>query len=462
MKKIALTMFTNSVRKYFLLVVFLLFALPFQNASATVISGYIFESTSSKVFINLFVNHNYYSRDIPFRYTHQVEALEVVHATLSDQGKIQDIPILIFPPSQFFTGPSQHTLISLKANCSINSGDAAGDSSYDRSLGVCYEMYVEEELNHENLLVLTLELQKLEAQGQQREISNIDELKQELSADLKEFQSITLDFDPIPSPDGRFHIAIAWKDGQVRFELSNQALSTTQTLEFLEEYMAVQPIWSPDSQYVAYASLDEIKIFDVDKNTTETLSISSLFEGSHVETLISFQISENKLTFAGDTNLLDDYKIYEYDLISKTINSVLIASINLGILPEDWERSSIRYEIDSKQSLEGQTTGKTNKTQETIAQAESRAITSELCCSEIFDSATGKSVLPYTHLKQCQDWSLVTKEQCRLFVQEQESLNQNNEGSQSLLPRIVGLATTLIVIVAAALYFRKKKLREQS
>ena len=106
----------------------------------------------------------------------------MIHRALSDQEKIQDIPILIFPPSQFFTGPSEHTFISLKNDCSTNPGDY-GDA---KLLGACYEMYIEEEPSHNNLLALTLELQKLTLPDQKIEVSNIEELKQEIEEGMKD------------------------------------------------------------------------------------------------------------------------------------------------------------------------------------------------------------------------------------------------------------------------------------
>lgn len=76
------------------------------------------QSTSGKVMINFFSNYDYFSRELPFRYVHEVEGLDFVRLSLVQDRVIQNLPIVIWAPitSDMPMKPPRLTRFSIEDN----------------------------------------------------------------------------------------------------------------------------------------------------------------------------------------------------------------------------------------------------------------------------------------------------------------------------------------------------------
>ena len=304
----------SQILKQFLsIVVLMITILSVKNIFATVISETVVHSNAG-VFITFSHNHDYYRRDRLFIYKNEVDALEFVQQKLISQNRIQDIPIIIKLPLPKWLSVAERKLqISLESKYSLNEGE--GEIYFGR----CYIVELDsEEINHEDLLVLIAMLQKLTPEEPKTRDIDFKKMKNSWSKELAEFQNVIQKY-PISAPNKQFLFNTIWQDGVVHFELLNVAANTIQELEPLDGYLAVNPLWSKDSRYVAYASLKEIKIFDTNTNTAKTISLSSILEPKNLEIIISFNVSNDSLKFSIDTNALSNYNSYVYDLKKKNI-----------------------------------------------------------------------------------------------------------------------------------------------
>ncbi|MFA5246211.1 MAG: hypothetical protein WC380_12990, partial [Pedobacter sp.] len=244
---------------YFIVLFFLLQA---RNLFATVDMWQIIDC-KSRIFINFCSNHDDFPRNILFEYRHEIEALDYVRNTLIREKKIEDIPILIILPRDFPgwgpriwikpLGEERGTQISIENNGLLLREE--GEKLFS-NLGRCYTIYIpSQQESYDKLLILTMALQFLMTEKAKITVPDISELKKSLEQDLPGFSNILLHFDPVPSPDGKTVIQTVWRDGTVNFELVSTASKSIRKLEPLKGYMAYLPLWSPDSRYVAYASL---------------------------------------------------------------------------------------------------------------------------------------------------------------------------------------------------------------
>lgn len=292
-----------------------------KDASASNMGRYVFQSESSRIALNFFANYDYFSRDVPFRYVHELEALDVVRSALVRAGRVQDLPIVITVPSPLFVVSPKNTQISLEQNCSIHPNDDAGEP---RSIGKCYRIHVVEESSHENLLALTTALQRLTSGKLKIVITDIQSLKrEEVGGSFKDISHV---FDPAWSPDGHLLLYTVWQDGMARFEVMDPTSNTVRPLQPLKDYMVARPIWSPDSRYIAYASLNEIRLYDTKTDTTQTILLTELLKDANYETVLSFSVSNDRLTFAGDTNLFSQYHVYNYDPLQQRPEPIALDS----------------------------------------------------------------------------------------------------------------------------------------
>lgn len=316
-------------------------ATPTKNIPA-IVEVWSYVESHSKVFINFSSPYDYYTRDIPFRYIHEADGLNFVRQDLVNQGKIQDLPILISLPFSSLD-PAQ---VSLEKNGLLRQNEAD-----EKPLGECYKIHVVGKPTYGDLATLVAALQHLKEKKQKIEILSLEKLKGELSQDLARYQNIVQHFDPIWSPNGRFLLYTVWSDGEVFFELFDAKSKTTLRLEPLNDYMVVRPVWSGNSRYIAYASLNEVKVFDVTKKNTQTVALTSLLEGGRLETLISFDVSKGKLLFAADTNGLTSYHIYSYALRKQTVTPVTLDASRPewggDFIPTDQYQYSARMSVSS-------------------------------------------------------------------------------------------------------------------
>jgi len=295
--------------------VFIIFIFSYGVGFATNIAGYVVKNESSNVWLNFSANYDYFSRALPFRYIHQIEALDFVRLELVKKDRLQNIPVLITMPPPF-TPAGEYTEISLEKECFTDSGDTVDPPI---SLGSCYRIYVVESPFYSNLILLTFALQKLTPQEPKIQIQNLQSLGIEFSEELVLFQDVVMHFDPIWSPDSQKIIYTVWHDGQVHFELLDIISEKKQILEPLMGYKIISPVWSPDSRYLAYASLDEIKVFDTQINTGRSIWLKDHFWGARSETLLTFDIAPGVLTFSQDTNLFSGYLTYNYNPLTEAV-----------------------------------------------------------------------------------------------------------------------------------------------
>jgi len=318
--------------KYFLPVVFLFTVLPVKNLCAT---GAMWQAIDykSRIFINFCSNADRFSHDILFEYRHEIEALDYVKNVLVKEKKIKDIPILIILPRDFpGWGPGSEVWIKPPGvqggiQISIESNGLLLQDEEDFSkIGPCYAIYIPgQKESYEKLLILTLALQFLTPETEKIEVSNISELKKSLEQDLAKFSNISRHFDPVSSPVGQSVVYAAWHNGLVDFELVSPASKAGRKLEPLEGYMASLPLWSPDSRYLAYASLQEIKVFDSRTNRTATIPVLELLRSNHKEitaigeVLLSFEKTAGELWFALTPIHRSRWYVWNYNLKNATL-----------------------------------------------------------------------------------------------------------------------------------------------
>lgn len=289
-------------------------------AHATVGFDYLYES-HSKTFINYNSNLDYHPRFVPFRFIQSIDALNYVRQKLVGERKLQDIPVLIRVLEKFMVYTLNDSIqLSMPESERLYKGE---EGTASKPIGRCYMIVVHDyDINYQDLLPLLVKLKDIREMNSVVEVSSPEALKTSLAQELKMFRNIRQEFDPSWAPDGRYLLTTVWDDGRVHPQLLDIRTKEKRDLEPLDADMVTRPIWSPDSRFIAYASLNEIKVHYVGANTTETIDLTDLIKGARNETLLSFDASQDMLFFAGDTNLFFDYSIYAYDLANKDVSIV--------------------------------------------------------------------------------------------------------------------------------------------
>jgi hypothetical protein len=278
------------------------------------LSGTVFASVEtwnvcgeSPVFFNFSANHDYYSRDIPVKYSYEAKVLSAIRQKLVGQKRIQNVPVIFRISSPLFGKLPSPQIVLEKNGCLIENEED------EKSLGMCYIISLDNSYDFPDFLVFMLALQKLTDKDKIIFDDPIvfKTMKSLLNRDISTFQNVSIRLDVIPSPDRRCLAYVVWERGGCTFKVSN-ADGEIKSLEPLFSYPALKPIWSLDSRYLAYASLKDIKIFDTRSNRTTTVSMDSLEKVIRNELLMVFIPGSNYLIFAFDTNLFSDYDIFVY------------------------------------------------------------------------------------------------------------------------------------------------------
>jgi len=261
---------------------------------------YLARSSSGMTFFQVHVLYTL-SDGLRFWFQHEAEAIDFVRRALVRQGKIQDLPVavaVVFEAAK----PSR---VALVPGCTAWEGQGGG-----QLVGRCYVVLYRGALSpegrdgHENLLALTVSLPGLSPARVGIDFSDLNAVKTARAAEIASFSGIVQHFDPIWSPDGTRLLYTVWDSGRIRLELLDPSSGNVTRLEPLEGQMTVRPIWSDDSRFVAYASLQTVKVFDTQTRTTRTLRRQTsssemrtaiLFEGARLRILFDHMTTEGEL-----------------------------------------------------------------------------------------------------------------------------------------------------------------------
>jgi len=282
----------------------------FMPVRATVMVGDV--TSYGKTYINYFMNHGYLERDKPYLYEYSVKALERVRQQLVKEGKITDIWVVLKVPSTVFKLDSEKSVLEKKATCNLGYGDTVGNPPAPE-LDNCYSIYFVGEPNYQNFLTMLLALPQVTEQQPSVVIDNLEELTKSFSVRASTYSGGAYFSKPVWSPNSDLVAFGIWKDGLFNYEIYDVKEDKYFQTAALNHHVAAEPIWSPNSRYLVFASLSDINIFDTSSGQTRRLDISGETNGKNFETLLSFDIVENKLLYAFDKNLLTDYAIYELD-----------------------------------------------------------------------------------------------------------------------------------------------------
>lgn len=260
-----------------------------------------------KTYLNYFMNHDYIERDKPYLYEFSVKALERVRLQLAHEGKIEDIWVVFEIPSPVFKLESSLTRIEKSSKCQISYGQGSAE------LNDCYRVYFVGEPNYNDFLTILLALQQIKEKEESVAIESLKNYAASNNLLNRNYLGGIYYAKPVWSPNSKYVAFGVWQDGQVFYEVYDTSQNKYLRSDPLDQMVATEPIWSPDSQNLIFASLLEVKIFEIETGETKSVDVSKFSKGRNFETLLSFDDLEGKLIFAFDTNLLANYTIYEYD-----------------------------------------------------------------------------------------------------------------------------------------------------
>lgn len=271
----------------------------------SVLVGDVIESSSGRVFINVFGNHA-----IPMGLVapaiHEVEALDVVRRELLRRKRLRDLPILVVDPSHMPYGAPRSVGISHQRECHASYGETGTPTKH---IGECYLIELRSMHSLEDLLAMMVALPDLSRGVGRIDVEDPAVFRAARSAEIRRFRNLTLHFDPVWSPDGKQLLYTVWNYGKIRFELLELSSRAVSRLEPLDEYMIARPRWSDDSRFIAYASSRMVKLFDMNTRTTRTFRPKESSGG--MQTWIQFE--GTRLRFAFDVNWGGGYEAYTYD-----------------------------------------------------------------------------------------------------------------------------------------------------
>lgn len=286
-------------------------------APATNPWAYLARSSSGMLFFNVWsLGYSPLASDQVFWLQHEAEAIDFVRRGLVRQGKIQNLPVLVsFPRTQ------KSSWISLDPDCTVSEGQSG------KLIGRCYVVgYVDPDVTpgrrdgHENLLALTASLAQLSPAKDGIDVDDLDAVRTTLAAETAPFKGIVHHFDPIWSPDGRDIIYLVWEDGRVWFELFDPSSRAVRQLEPLRGYVAARPVWSPDSRYVAVASLRDVRIVDVRTGKAKAIRPAGMSERFRATIALNFE-RDGRLLLMFDMSEPTGplYATYSYNLDSQEL-----------------------------------------------------------------------------------------------------------------------------------------------
>ena len=171
--------------------------------------------------------------------------------------------------------------------------------------------------NQEDLLSLVLAARHLNAKNPQISVTDLSFYRREVSDAFRVYNDAMIQLDPLWSPDGNKLLFIQWQQGRANFKLTYLDSDKTADLPPLSALPSSQARWSSDSRHVAYASLNEIVVYDTKAGTSEMVTLSEWTDSKEVvpnDLVVSFSPDGGKLFFAFDQNYYSDYKSFILDI----------------------------------------------------------------------------------------------------------------------------------------------------
>nr|MBD3359344.1 hypothetical protein [Candidatus Buchananbacteria bacterium] len=295
---------------------FIIFVLMFGivlPSQATVYGSDIFQSGS--VYLNYF--SGYTSTEAFARLNNNVAVLDYAREKLVKTDQLTDKKILI--DSTIAYGNDINIInLRLKDNCILSNGDEGGEPV---NIGSCYKIDTfSQDLT--DLLAMVLALQELDTNQTELTVDR-NEILTKYQPEIEQFLQYQGYFNPVWSADSNYVAVIKFKNQQPQVELHDLQNNKVRQLENVAGYLITEPIWSPQNNYLIYASLQEIKIYNTQKSITKTIDLDDYFSQNRNELLLTFdRLSLDYLKFSADQDLYVNYPVYQYDLLSDQIEQL--------------------------------------------------------------------------------------------------------------------------------------------
>lgn len=209
----------------------------------------------------------------------------------------------------------------------------------------CYIIHLfDDEYSYNNIVAMMMLLKKLNLTNKRIDIEykNINKVIKLMDEDIKK---LDLDYSPSEtwSPDKDKIFQIQRKDRSIKYLLKFKKSDINHLLEVLDGFITAGPVWSLDSNLVAYASLNQAKIYNLITQKTKIINLIDLglsqlnidkeearkykMSLNNTETLIAFD-SEGDLLYLGfDSN--GNYEIYSWNYKNDTIKYIGKQKIDL-------------------------------------------------------------------------------------------------------------------------------------
>jgi hypothetical protein len=296
--------------------------LVFGGRAFATVEGWEIIGGPARVAINYSSNHGYYPRNRPYAFRYQCAALEAVRRDLVLQGKLENEPILIRIPDAHFTSNPRRTRLSLET-IGLQRGDTE-EILPARRYVIEWNGAARPEPTtrafYDDLLLLTLGLQKLNAKNRSLTIFDWSNLRREYSRQAASYRNIVQHFDPVWSPDNRFLVFTHWQNGHADFYVLDVARRVVWKLPSLRSAPSGRPVWSDDGKFLAYADLQTVVIFQTENHQSQTLDSPFNNRYEPQEVMLNFHSQQKLKTIlriSGAINAFSDYVTLEYDVRAK-------------------------------------------------------------------------------------------------------------------------------------------------
>ncbi len=258
---------------------------------------------SGGVVVNHCSNHGYYPRWMDRALPDLAAGLELLRERLVALGEMADLPVLIELPWL-----ADHSSVQLQRQdgCARNLEDS--DENPMR-LGACYRIaLLAPTTDYGRLRGLMVAAATL-AHGGSLEVKQGQLAAIDRRGAAARYRGVELPVRFTGAPVGKGRVAQRWQDGrQSLWRFGRYRLPD------LGGPIAQGPVWSADGRLVAYASFDEVKIHNVSKGTTQTVSLPA--DPIKYELLVAFDSSARRLVSVYDRCLFTDYAIWVIDATS--------------------------------------------------------------------------------------------------------------------------------------------------
>ncbi|GEM_PF-2235583 len=255
-----------------------------------------------------------FENDLPY--------LDSVMASLWREKKLEKAIFIFNIRPSFFPFAGSEGTVYVSDECYKLSG--IGELPGERiSLGEsCYiaDIY-DQDAAHEKLLLAILGAQKLKGEVKSVNLGDLDTLRKEYKEDLAKFAGKANIVDPKWSGDGKYLLQSVWKDGAVSYEVTDVAAGKNIVLPTLGALSITDPRWSYDSRYVAYASGQDVMIYDLVESEAQTIELSQYTDDVIYDFSLSFNPADDILFFSFDVDYLNGYKSYPWHAKDKSVKA---------------------------------------------------------------------------------------------------------------------------------------------